>query len=94
MRLENGGKARALNQGLAFAKSDLVVALDADTQFEPDTIGRLARWLRRRLACRRRRQRQGRQPGEHRHLWQALEYVTAQNVERRALAWLGGDDRR
>src|SRR5206468_12208129 len=42
IKLENGGKARALNQGLAVAKSEIVVALDADTQFEPVTIARLA----------------------------------------------------
>ena len=43
--LENGGKARALNHGLEIARSEIVVALDADTQFEPDTIARLARWF-------------------------------------------------
>src|SRR5204863_1906946 len=41
IKLENGGKARALNHGLALAQSDILVALDADTQFEPDTIARL-----------------------------------------------------
>jgi cellulose synthase/poly-beta-1,6-N-acetylglucosamine synthase-like glycosyltransferase/spore germination protein YaaH/peptidoglycan/xylan/chitin deacetylase (PgdA/CDA1 family) len=86
---ENGGKARALNRGLAEASGEIVVALDADTLFPPDTIARLARWFadptvgavagnaivgnRRNLVTR----------------WQALEYVTAQNLERRALAALG-----
>ena len=85
----NGGKARALNRGLALATGEIVVALDADTQFPPDTIGRLARWFddpkigavagnalvgnRVNLITR----------------WQALEYVTAQNLERRALSALG-----
>lgn len=85
LALENGGKARALNQGLALARGEVVVALDADTQFEPTTIARLARWFadagigavagnakvgnRVNLVTR----------------WQALEYVTAQNLERRAL---------
>ncbi|NWO96386.1 glycosyltransferase, partial [Escherichia coli] len=32
LTLENGGKARALNQGLALARGDIVIALDADTQ--------------------------------------------------------------
>jgi peptidoglycan/xylan/chitin deacetylase (PgdA/CDA1 family)/spore germination protein YaaH/GT2 family glycosyltransferase len=88
LTLQNGGKARALNRGLALAQGDIVVALDADTQFEPDTIARLARWFadpavgavagnakvgnRVNLVTR----------------WQALEYVTAQNLERRALAAL------
>jgi cellulose synthase/poly-beta-1,6-N-acetylglucosamine synthase-like glycosyltransferase len=85
LSLENGGKARALNEGLKLAGSDIVIALDADTQFEPLTIARLARWFadpqlgavagnakvgnRINLVTR----------------WQAVEYVTAQNLERRAL---------
>jgi cellulose synthase/poly-beta-1,6-N-acetylglucosamine synthase-like glycosyltransferase len=89
LRLENGGKARALNKGLEIATGDIVIAVDADTQFEPLTIARLARWFidpklgavagnakvgnRNNLATR----------------WQALEYVTAQNLERRALSWFG-----
>ena len=65
------------------------MALDADTLFPPDTLAKLARWFadprvgavagnalvgnRSNLITR----------------WQALEYVTAQNLERRALAALG-----
>jgi cellulose synthase/poly-beta-1,6-N-acetylglucosamine synthase-like glycosyltransferase/peptidoglycan/xylan/chitin deacetylase (PgdA/CDA1 family)/spore germination protein YaaH len=86
--IPNGGKARALNVGLTRAKGEIVVALDADTQFERDTIARLARWFgdpqigavagnakvgnRINLITR----------------WQALEYIVAQNLERRALAAL------
>ncbi|MGC6328334.1 polysaccharide deacetylase family protein [Rhizorhabdus sp. FW153] len=89
LSLPNGGKARALNEGLRLAKGEVVIALDADTQFEADTIARLTRWFadpsigavagnakignRVNLVTR----------------WQALEYVTAQNLERRALAALG-----
>ena len=85
----NAGKAAALNRGLALAKGDAVVALDADTLFPEETISRLVRWFadptvgavagnalvgnRLNLITR----------------WQALEYVTAQNLERRALAALG-----
>ena len=88
LTLVNGGKARALNHGLTLATGEIIVALDADTQFEPDTIARLARWFvdpaigavagnakvgnRVNLVTR----------------WQALEYITAQNLERRALARL------
>jgi peptidoglycan/xylan/chitin deacetylase (PgdA/CDA1 family)/spore germination protein YaaH/GT2 family glycosyltransferase len=89
LRFENGGKARALNRGLAEARGEIIVALDADTQFPPETLGRLARWFA--------------DPaigavagnalvGNRTNLitkWQALEYVTAQNLERRALAVLG-----
>jgi cellulose synthase/poly-beta-1,6-N-acetylglucosamine synthase-like glycosyltransferase/peptidoglycan/xylan/chitin deacetylase (PgdA/CDA1 family)/spore germination protein YaaH len=89
LTLANCGKAQALNRGLALAKGEIVVALDADTQFEPETIARLARWFadagigavagnakvgnRVNLVTR----------------WQGIEYVTAQNLERRALASLG-----
>ena len=88
LTLDNGGKARALNQGLRIAKGDIVIALDADTQFEPETIAKLCRWFadpaigavagnakignRTNLVTR----------------WQAVEYVTAQNLERRALSAL------
>jgi cellulose synthase/poly-beta-1,6-N-acetylglucosamine synthase-like glycosyltransferase/peptidoglycan/xylan/chitin deacetylase (PgdA/CDA1 family)/spore germination protein YaaH len=88
-RFENGGKARALNRGMLEAEGEIIVALDADTLFPPDTIPKLVRWFadpkvgavagnaivgnRRNLITR----------------WQALEYVTAQNLERRALAALG-----
>jgi cellulose synthase/poly-beta-1,6-N-acetylglucosamine synthase-like glycosyltransferase/peptidoglycan/xylan/chitin deacetylase (PgdA/CDA1 family)/spore germination protein YaaH len=89
MTFPNGGKAAALNRGLKLAKGEVIVALDADTLFPDDTIGRLVRWFadpevgavagnalvgnRLNLITR----------------WQALEYVTAQNLERRALAALG-----
>ncbi|HEY1427439.1 MAG TPA: glycosyltransferase [Caulobacteraceae bacterium] len=89
LSFENGGKARALNRGLERATGEVVVALDADTLFPPETIPRLVRWFadprvgavagnavvgnRLNLVTR----------------WQALEYVTAQNLERRALAALG-----
>ena len=85
----NCGKAHAVNIGLRQATGDVIVALDADTQFEPGTIARLLRWFvdphvgavagnakvgnRINLLTR----------------WQALEYITAQNLERRALAALG-----
>jgi cellulose synthase/poly-beta-1,6-N-acetylglucosamine synthase-like glycosyltransferase/spore germination protein YaaH/peptidoglycan/xylan/chitin deacetylase (PgdA/CDA1 family) len=89
LTFENGGKARALNRGLKLCRGEVVVALDADTLFPPGTLPRLARWFadpkvgavagnaivgnRLNLVTR----------------WQGLEYVTAQNLERRALAALG-----
>jgi len=90
LTLENGGKARALNRGLELATSDIVVALDADTQFEPKTIARLARWFAA-------NDKLGAVAGNAKvgnriniiTKWQALEYITAQNLERRALARLG-----
>ncbi|TZG26328.1 glycosyltransferase [Sphingomonas montanisoli] len=86
--LENGGKARALNQALRIAKGDVVVALDADTQFEPDTIAKLTRWFADPAI--------GAVAGNAKignatnlvTRWQSVEYVTAQNLERCALSAL------
>ncbi|MFD1610681.1 polysaccharide deacetylase family protein [Sphingomonas tabacisoli] len=88
LRLENGGKARALNQALAVAGGEFIVALDADTQFPKKTIARLVRWFE--------DERIGAVAGNAKvgnrvnlvTRWQALEYITAQNLERRALARL------
>jgi cellulose synthase/poly-beta-1,6-N-acetylglucosamine synthase-like glycosyltransferase/peptidoglycan/xylan/chitin deacetylase (PgdA/CDA1 family) len=38
IRVPNGGKANALNTGIALAKHDLIVTVDGDTIFEPDSI--------------------------------------------------------
>ncbi|MEU1194728.1 bifunctional polysaccharide deacetylase/glycosyltransferase family 2 protein [Streptomyces sp. NPDC005813] len=38
IRQRNAGKPAALNTGLAFATCDLVVMVDGDTVFEPDTV--------------------------------------------------------
>ena len=88
LTLENGGKARALNRALELVRGEIVIALDADTQFEPTTIARLARWFG--------DERLGAVAGNAKvgnrvnlvTRWQALEYITAQNLERRALARL------
>ena len=89
IRIPNGGKANAVNTALRAAGGEVIVALDADTQFEPDTIARLVRWFADPQV--------GAVAGNAKvgnrinliTLWQALEYITAQNLERRALAALG-----
>jgi cellulose synthase/poly-beta-1,6-N-acetylglucosamine synthase-like glycosyltransferase len=45
IRKPNGGKAAALNTGLAQARYDIVVMVDADTVFEPDAVQRLVQPL-------------------------------------------------
>ena len=88
IRIANGGKANAVNTALRASHGDVVVALDADTQFEPETIPRLVRWFADPQV--------GAVAGNAKvgnrinliTLWQALEYITAQNLERRALAAL------
>lgn len=89
LSLPNGGKAKALNAGLQLCSGEVVVALDADTQFEPHTISRLSRWFADPMV--------GAVAGNAKvgnrinmvTRWQALEYITAQNLERRALAVMG-----
>ncbi|MBN8830686.1 MAG: glycosyltransferase, partial [Sphingomonadales bacterium] len=86
LTMANGGKASALNRALLQADGEIVIALDADTQFEPGTIRWLARWFADPAI--------GAVAGDARvgnrvnlvTRWQALEYITAQNLERRALA--------
>ena len=41
VRVPNGGKATALNTGVALARHDLIVMVDGDTVVEPDSIRRL-----------------------------------------------------
>lgn len=84
----NGGKAEALNFGLRYAEGEVVVALDADTLFAPGTITALARRFQ--------DPRVGAIAGNAKvgnrinliTRWQALEYITAQNLDRRAFASL------
>lgn len=87
-RKDNGGKATALNFGIAHSRGEIIVCLDADTQFTPSTVARLVAPLS--------DPRVGAVAGNakvgNRHnlvtRWQALEYVTSQNLERRAFAVL------
>jgi len=38
IRVPNGGKSNALNTGIALARHDIIVTVDGDTIFEPDSI--------------------------------------------------------
>ena len=84
----NAGKPAALNHGFAHTDSDVVVALDADTVFLPDTVRRLVDGfsdpkVAAVAGCAR--------VGNIMNLitrWQALEYITSQNLDRRAFARL------
>ena len=75
--------------GCKQARGEVVVALDADTHFQKDAISRLVRWFEDPAV--------GAVAGNAKvgnrinviTRWQALEYVTSQNLERRALAALG-----
>jgi len=83
VRKSNGGKASALNTGIAASSAPVVVMVDGDTVFEPEALGRLVQPLgdptvgavsgntkvgnRRGLLGR----------------WQHIEYVTGFNLDRR-----------
>jgi cellulose synthase/poly-beta-1,6-N-acetylglucosamine synthase-like glycosyltransferase/peptidoglycan/xylan/chitin deacetylase (PgdA/CDA1 family) len=84
LRKENGGKASALNVGIAEATGEVIVALDADTLFAKETIARLVRHFADPNV--------GAVSGNVRvgntnnllTRWQSLEYITSQNFDRRA----------
>jgi len=81
---ENGGKASALNVGLEHATGEVIVALDADTLFDRNTIARLVRHFGDPNV--------GAVAGNVKvgnatnmlTRWQAIEYITSQNFDRRA----------
>jgi cellulose synthase/poly-beta-1,6-N-acetylglucosamine synthase-like glycosyltransferase/spore germination protein YaaH/peptidoglycan/xylan/chitin deacetylase (PgdA/CDA1 family) len=80
----NRGKAAALARALGEAESEIVVTIDADTEVEPDAIAKLVRHFS--------DEKVGAVAGNvkvgnrSRWLtrWQALEYITSQNMEKRA----------
>ncbi len=84
----NGGKPAALNFGIAKTQAEIVVALDADTVFARDTIAKLIRHFANpqigAVAG-------NTKVGNRINLltrWQALEYITSQNLDRRAFSVL------
>ncbi|MGE5566833.1 MAG: glycosyltransferase [Parcubacteria group bacterium] len=88
LRKPNGGKASALNVALTQATAEVVVGVDADTQVSRTAMARLVAWFV--------------DPsvgavagnvkvGNRSNIvtgWQSIEYVTSQNIDRRALAKL------
>jgi cellulose synthase/poly-beta-1,6-N-acetylglucosamine synthase-like glycosyltransferase/peptidoglycan/xylan/chitin deacetylase (PgdA/CDA1 family)/spore germination protein YaaH len=85
----NGGKSAALNFGLTQTDAEIVVALDADTVFTSTTIASLVRHFSDPQV--------GAVAGNAKvgnrvnllTKWQALEYITSQNLDRRAFDLLG-----
>ncbi|MDQ2798843.1 MAG: glycosyltransferase, partial [Armatimonadota bacterium] len=80
----NGGKASALNMGIKACRGEIIVALDADTVFAPETVSRLVRHFANPAI--------GAVSGNVKvgnrnnplTIWQAVEYITSQNFDRRA----------
>ena len=86
----NGGKSSALNLGLRSTTADIVVAIDADTLFDPNAVALLVRHFE--------DPRVGAVAGSA-HVgnrvnmitrFQALEYMISQNLDRRALDLVNG----
>lgn len=80
----NGGKASALNLGIKQCRGEIIVALDADTVFDHDTVSKLVRHFADQAI--------GAVSGNVKvgnrnnplTIWQAVEYITSQNFDRRA----------
>ena len=86
----NGGKAEALNFGLEhIGAAELFVGIDADTIVAPDAITRLVpHFLNPKVAAVAGNAKVGNRVNLWTR-WQALEYITSQNFERRALNTMG-----
>ena len=80
----NHGKPAALNHGLAEARGEIIVSIDADTMVDSEAVPRLVRHFS--------DPRIGAVAGNVKVMnrnrwitrWQALEYITSQNLEKRA----------
>ncbi len=88
LRKPNGGKASAANLGVRVARGEIIVAVDADTVVAPDAIRRMVEHFADpevTAVC------GNVEVGNVRSLltaFQAIEYVTSQNFDRRAFAAL------
>jgi peptidoglycan-N-acetylglucosamine deacetylase len=86
----NGGKAEALNYGLEhIGDAEIFVGIDADTIIAPDAITRLVpHFLNPKVGAVAGNAKVGNRVNLWTR-WQALEYITSQNFERRALNTMG-----
>ena len=85
---ENGGKASALNFGWRRANGEIIIALDADTLFLPNTISELVhRFADEKIGAVAGNAKVGNRINIVTK-WQALEYITSQNMDRRAFSSL------
>jgi spore germination protein YaaH/peptidoglycan/xylan/chitin deacetylase (PgdA/CDA1 family) len=84
IRQSNGGKASALNNGIGQSSGEIIVGLDADTQFGTETISSLiAHFTNPRVGAVAGNVKVGNVINILTR-WQAVEYITSQNVDRLA----------
>ncbi|MGH9565035.1 MAG: glycosyltransferase, partial [Candidatus Angelobacter sp.] len=85
----NAGKAAALNYGLQFTEDEIYVGIDADTVIAPNAISMLVpHFVDPRVGAVAGNAKVGNRVNLWTR-WQALEYITSQNFERRALNVFG-----
>jgi cellulose synthase/poly-beta-1,6-N-acetylglucosamine synthase-like glycosyltransferase/peptidoglycan/xylan/chitin deacetylase (PgdA/CDA1 family)/spore germination protein YaaH len=88
VRQANAGKAAALNHGISLVKGEILVCLDADTQLAPDAVGLMARnFADPKVGAVAGNVKVGNRDNVFTR-WQAIEYITSQNLDRRAYAVL------
>lgn len=88
LRKPNEGKARAANHGVAYARGDIVVSVDADTIVAPDAIRHLvSHFVDPEVAAVCGNVEVG-NVSSVLTMFQGIEYVTSQNIDRAALAEL------
>jgi peptidoglycan-N-acetylglucosamine deacetylase len=84
----NGGKASALNYGIAHSNAAYVICIDADTKLLPDAVSKLMMHFRfSNVGAVAGNVKVGNQVNLLTK-WQAIEYVSSQNFDRRAFASL------
>ena len=87
----NGGKASALNYGIAHTTAEYVVCIDADTQLRPDAVSRLMQHFILDNAHSIGAVAGNVKVGNQRNMltrWQAIEYTTSQNFDRMAYSYI------
>ncbi|WP_370872130.1 bifunctional polysaccharide deacetylase/glycosyltransferase family 2 protein [Spirilliplanes yamanashiensis] len=83
VRVPNGGKSNALNTGVALARHDLIVMVDGDTIFEPDSVRRIVQpFADPQVGAVAGNVKIGNR-GTVTALWQHIEYVIGFNLDRR-----------
>jgi cellulose synthase/poly-beta-1,6-N-acetylglucosamine synthase-like glycosyltransferase len=95
---QNGGKASALNYGISHTENEYVVCIDADTQLRSDAISELMKKFLFDSVPGNKNRCIGAVAGnvkignENTMLtkWQSIEYITAQNFDRRAFDLING----